>query len=249
MQKKLSILFGIVIVLLVVGAIIMIQRQDAYAPEQEQSDSSVNEAESHMSDIDFSMYIANDEDNVTIINNMTEEKRQEIRDGILIWQERQDGSTIEPYLQEATLQSSIGNHREALVVLDRALEIYPSNVTLHLNKAEINRRIGRYLDAANVYAKAIDLNVDNPNSYLGLGDLLVKFAFDTSIAETVFETGLANTDEHIDLLTAYADYLDEEKEDKATALEYWRKAYDKSQVGSIKQAIGSEIEKLEKELQ
>ncbi|MGB0757466.1 MAG: hypothetical protein ACPGO5_03350 [Patescibacteria group bacterium] len=247
MQKKISIIIGILIVLFVAGALIMMQRQEVQAPEQEQSDDIVI-TEEGMSAIDFASYIANDEDNVTVIYNLSEEKKQEIRDGIVLWQEQQDGGSIEPYLQEATLQSSLGNHEEALVVLDRAAEIYPTNVTLHLNQAEINRRTGKYLDAAYLYATAIDLNDDNPNSYLGLGDLIVKFAFDKSIAELIFETGLAKTDEHIDLLTAYADYLDEEKDDKVAALEYWRKAYEKSEVKSIKESIGEEIEKLEQDL-
>jgi tetratricopeptide (TPR) repeat protein len=70
-------------------------------------------------------------------------------------------------------------YEQALVLLDRVLEIDPQSAPMHYKKANILQLLGRYEEAINSYDEALNINPNHAPTYYNRG-----IAFD--------EMGLAN---------------------------------------------------------
>ncbi len=80
--------------------------------------------------------------------------------------------------------SELEDDVEAVRLMERALDLYPSAPHFHHNIAGVYRRIGRLEDAEREFRAAIDLKPDYGEAYQGLAEM-VKFSADDPLVERV----------------------------------------------------------------
>ncbi|MEM7551294.1 MAG: tetratricopeptide repeat protein [Bacteroidota bacterium] len=77
-----------------------------------------------------------------------------------------------------------GNDSLALMFLDKALEINPSNPSLYLQKAELHRRLNEYAESGENYKKSISIDA-NLQAFEGWSSLLIEQSLYDSAASII----------------------------------------------------------------
>lgn len=251
MRKQIKLLALIILFFLALGAIFLWLN---FAPKHLKQKVSINKPEQTNPDLRSDLNIEGlfiDKKKPDYIFQMPDKaKQEEIKQGIEIWQKKQDENSLDPWLQEAILHSALDQFDQAVAVLDKAEEYFADDFRLFMNRASFFRTMGKYTQAAEDYLKAADLIPDKPLSYLELASLIEKFSQDKAKAEVVYDYALQRvpSDQSLELWKAYANFLEKIKDDKNQALVFWQKAYDLTEDEDSRQLIQQEIKRLKQAL-
>jgi len=98
------------------------------------------------------------------------------------------------------LGAKLNRNEEALLALEKAVELDPADSATVVNYGNALSNIDRIDDAEKAYRKAIELDSQCWEAWAGLGNILVKFRKDSQGAEEAYRKALAVNSEDIDLL-------------------------------------------------
>ena len=174
------------------------------------------------------------------LEKQIEELRQSARD--------KDAAGENSYLDYMGIANSLrmkGEYEAALKAYQEMLKRWPDDYLVWHNIGVLYEDMGQYLSAARAYQKSIDSKPEDRLPYLKLAKLYLRHSSDPTQAREVYLRALQSTNNDIEVMKAYAEYLEKVENDLQEALLYWQEIVKRTK---NKQAVEEKIKELEKKL-
>ncbi|MGD9978078.1 MAG: tetratricopeptide repeat protein [Bacteroidales bacterium] len=84
--------------------------------------------------------------------------------------------TLQILLNRATSEFLLDDFVSALADYNKAIDMYPRNVSIYSYRGLVNFKLGNYLDAVNDYSNSIDLDPESPLNYYNRGMTYLKLS-------------------------------------------------------------------------
>ncbi len=182
----------------------------------------------------FVQYFSNQELKTSADVLPPENIRTKLEDNLRVYSEeiktqenQENGNPYSGYLGVANTYRQLGDFTKALDAYEILLDKYPNDFLAWHNLGVLYEDMNQYLEAAKAYKKSINSKPVESMAYMKLADLYVKFSNNPEMAQDVYEEGIANTNDDIQLLKFYAIYLEEVLKDNQKAISIWQKVLDK----------------------
>ncbi len=148
------------------------------------------------------------------------------------------------YLGIANSWRLLGDYKKALVAYQQMTERWDDYLVWH-NLGVLYEDMRQYLSAARAYQKSIEKKPTEKIAHLKLADLYLKHSKNPTKAREVYLKALQDTYNDIDVMKAYAVYLERQEKDLREALLYWQEIAKKA---NNKEAVQEKIKELERKL-
>ncbi len=154
-----------------------------------------------------------------------------------------------PYLDYMGIANSLrmkGDYEAALNAYQEMLKKWPDDYLIWHNIGVLYEDMRQYLSAARAYQKSIDSKPEERLSYLKLANLYLRHSSDKTKAREVYLRALQSTGNDIEVMKAYAQYLEKVEKNYREALLYWQEIAKQSK---NKEAVQEKIKELERKLE
>lgn len=81
-----------------------------------------------------------------------------------------------PWFSEGNERAKEGNHDDALIAYDKALEMDPNHISAWNNKGIVLSKLKRFEEAIGCYDQAIEIDPNYPNAWYNKANALRNFA-------------------------------------------------------------------------
>ncbi len=149
------------------------------------------------------------------------------------------------YLGVANSWRLLGDYKKSLEAYQQITERWGDDYLVWHNLGVLYEDMHQYLSAARAYQTSIKNKPVEKIAHLKLADLYVKHSKNPAKAREVYLKALQDTYNDIDVMKAYAVYLERQEKDLREALLYWREIVKKSR---NKEAVQEKIKELERKL-
>ncbi len=153
------------------------------------------------------------------------------------------GSPYQGYMGVANTLRALGKYEEAEQAYLDMIAKFPDDELIYHNLGVLYEDMHQYLEAAKAYTTSIAKKPQELIAYMKLADLYVKHSTQPDKAKEVYLKALEATNNHPEMLKAFANYLETVEKNLPQALLYWKevlKAYPENQ------AVKERVEELEK---
>jgi tetratricopeptide (TPR) repeat protein len=158
---------------------------------------------------------------------------------------KEDGNEYQGYMGVANTLRALGKYEEAEQAYLDMIERFPEDELTFHNLGVLYEDMRQYLDAARAYSTSIVKKPEELIAHTKLADLYIKNSSEPSKAKEVYLKALEATNNHPEMLKAFASYLENVEKNLPQALLYWQevlKAYPDNQ------AVKERVEELEKKI-
>ncbi len=156
-----------------------------------------------------------------------------------------DGNEYQGYMGVANSLRALGDYPAAEQAYFDMIAKYPDDELIYHNLGVLYEDMHQYLEAAKAYTTSIAKKPEELIAYLKLADLYVKHSSQSAKAKEVYLKALEATNNHPEMLKAYASYLENDEKNLPEALLYWQEVL---KVNPDNQAVKERVEELEKKL-
>lgn len=145
---------------------------------------------------------------------------------------KEDGNEYQGYMGVANSLRALGDYQAAEQAYFDMIEKFPDDELIYHNLGVLYEDMHQYLEAAKAYSTSIAKKPEELIAYMKLADLYVKYSSQPAKAKEVYLKALEATNNHPEMLKAYASYLENTEKNLPEALLYWQevlKAYPDNQ--------------------
>lgn len=183
---------------------------------------------------EYSLYFTNDA-LVTAPESLVipDEVRQRFEDNLVTYVELQsdENNAYQGYMGEANTYLALGDYATSLEKLLAMTERYPEDELVFQNLGELYTRMQQYELAAESYERAIKNRPDEVQPYLKYARLYQDYSSDPTKAEPIYQAAMVGTEGATDVVTSYADFVENVLQDPAASLPLWQQAVNQTPEG------------------
>ena len=197
---------------------------------------------------DLMIYFENQDLIEHIDKNLSEYTQKRFEDSLISYKELQSdkNNVYQGYMGEATTYMQLGDYKTSLVKLKAMEERYPEDELVSMNMGDLYIKMHQYLDAAHAMHAAAQKKPSEILVQLRLAELYEKYSSVPSKAEDIYQQALTDTNSHIDIKKAYADFLENIKKDYVTAQYIWNDILSNEKNPKLRAAIEEKISDINK---
>lgn len=164
---------------------------------------------------------------LTIEEQNTFENKLQKAETILKTTSEDSGSKLDrynAYIESGMVLQGMGKLAKARDQFLAAAKLDPKNYTAQTSLFSVYSEMNDYSSSRQAIKEAVKLNSSSPDiwrNYISLE--MGQFAASREEANSLFKEALQKTNNHVDIMTVYAQFL-EQGGDKQGAIDYWKKA-------------------------
>jgi len=159
---------------------------------------------------------------------------------------KEAGSPYQGYMAIANDLRGLGQYEESEKAYQEMISRFPDDELIYHNLGVLYEDMHQYLSAARAYATSIEKKPVEIIAHTKLADLYLNHSNSPEKAKEVYLKALQATENHKEIVKAYANYLETVEKNLTEALLYWEQALTQS---PDNEAIKQRVEELKGKIQ